>query len=1371
MQSSIVRVLALLLACAAINAARADEVYVPESLEPWRDWVLERHPEQPCLSLPDDANVRRCAWIATLEIDAADTGARFAMTVELFAPADVRLPGGADAWPVDVVVAQEGGAGRAAAVTRADGHPRLRLPAGRQTVTGRIEWSRMPESLPVPAEHGVLRLAMAGEPVPQPQREGDRVWLARAAPVGTETAHHALEARVYRHLRDGVPLMLTTTLDLAVSGAPRVETLGRALPEGFELTALDSPLPARLEADGSLRVQVEPGDWRIHVTGRALDMPQSLRTTAVTANWPAQEIWGFEADRGLRVVNVEGPSPIDLSQTAAPFRNIPGFLMTAETELRLAEQFRGDPNPTPDEIHLSRNAWLGFDGEHLVLEDRLDATAARPTRLAASFVPGRIEVDGVPQLVTRIDEAAPGVELPLGRHQILAVSDVDRADLTTVLGWAIDATSVEATLHLPPAWRLLWATGVDHTPTAWLSQWNVWNLFLVLVTVFATARLLGLAAAALAAAALAIVCHEPGSPIYSWIVMLALLAGVRVSRAGVFQRILGTLYVVTLVGTLFATATFAVDGFRKAIYPQLELPAQIVGGQPPTQAYFDLGSASGTAASDMPQMAMEAEPAEAPRAAKERAVPAPAPPTPMYPPGLQVQTGPAVPDWRWHEVPLRWDGPVTAGQPFSLTLAPPLLTRALYVVGPVLLLSLLAAFAIAILPASVALPEAVARFARSAPRAAASLLLLAPLASLLAGLTPGQALAADFPGPELLDQLEQRLTAAPACMPGCANLERVDARADDRTLTLDLVVHADVAVAVPVLRADEAWQPTRLESSGRTVTATRDAEGRLLIAVPAGRQTITVSAPIAHLDRFELNFPMAPGRVTATTTGWTLHGLDQGRLRGATLQFARDVAGAGSQAAGLTGTNPAPYHAVERVLRFDLTWRATTTVRRLAPATGAVPFAVQLLPDESVLTGQVSVVEGRATGVLGPDQASQTFESQFAERPSLTLTAPPLASATERWTLVPSNLWHVESAGIPPLKLESGAAAGPSFQPLPGESLQVTLTRPSPVAGDTITVERVRLVETPGRRSRSSELTLELRASQGGVYPVALPADAVIREVRANGRPEPIPAGGGPLALPVVPGSQTLSVTWESPTPVVFRTRTSQPALAGAARNVSIELALPQDRWPLLVGGPALGPAVTWWSILLLVLLIAVAIARVPGLPLRTRDALLIGLGMSLCNLYGALLAGVWLLVMLARQRLADRLATLGRLPFNALQVLLAAFSVWAVITLAASVPFGLLGAPEMYIDGNGSWAYSLRWFQDQTTGSLPSAWVISLPIWVYRLAMLAWSLWLAFVVVRWVRWAWDSYSTGGAWRRRGDLPTPSAASEAGWRLPEAPQG
>jgi len=48
--------------------------------------------------------------------------------------------------------------------------------------------------------------------------------------------------------------------------------------------------------------------------------------------------------------------------------------------------------------------------------------------------------------------------------------------------------------------------------------------------------------------------------------------------------------------------------------------------------------------------------------------------------------------------------------------------------------------------------------------------------------------------------------------------------------------------------------------------------------------------------------------------------------------------------------------------------------------------------------------------------------------------------------------------------------------------------------------------------------------------------------------------------------------------------------------------------------------------------------------------------------------------------------------------------------------------------------------------GPLPTPWVLSLPMWCYKLAMLAWALWLAGALVGWGRWAFAAWINNGYW-------------------------
>jgi hypothetical protein len=54
--------------------------------------------------------------------------------------------------------------------------------------------------------------------------------------------------------------------------------------------------------------------------------------------------------------------------------------------------------------------------------------------------------------------------------------------------------------------------------------------------------------------------------------------------------------------------------------------------------------------------------------------------------------------------------------------------------------------------------------------------------------------------------------------------------------------------------------------------------------------------------------------------------------------------------------------------------------------------------------------------------------------------------------------------------------------------------------------------------------------------------------------------------------------------------------------------------------------------------------------------------------------------------------------------------------------------------------------------------------MWVYRAAMLAWALWLAMAVLRWMKWALRAWTTGGFWRplrKPKPVPPPRADPDA----------
>jgi len=183
---------------------------------------------------------------------------------------------------------------------------------------------------------------------------------------------------------------------------------------------------------------------------------------------------------------------------------------------------------------------------------------------------------------------------------------------------------------------------------------------------------------------------------------------------------------------------------------------------------------------------------------------------------------------------------------------------------------------------------------------------------------------------------------------------------------------------------------------------------------------------------------------------------------------------------------------------------------------------------------------------------------------------------------------------------------------------------------------------------------------------------------------------------------------------------------------------------------------VLYWPELALMVLIAVALARLRRTPLRIHEWILLGLGFSTVSWLALMVVTVWLLALDWRARDSTRIASHW---FNLAQLALVLLSLVALWNLFAGIHSGLLGDPSMYVSGNGSTDRSLVWFHDRSGGAMPHAAVITLPLLAYKIAMLAWALWLATALLRWLRWGVDAWLLGGYWHRN---PNPSASIATG---------
>ena len=1348
----LVRTLLLLLAfhwSAAALAERIEPEQLPTVLQDWVDWVLFPDRDLNCPFAHDRFETRHCSWPTELELQLGNEGGRFRQRWSAQDAGWASLPGDVRHWPQDVRIDE-----RPAIVVTRKGRPAVRLTPGQHLISGVFAWPRRPESLPIPHDTALLRLSIDEHTITEPQLDdAGNLWLRESgAQTDAAPSGNRLTLRVFRRVVDEIPLQIVTHLELQVSGAQREEVLSGALPPGFIPLELDSRLPARLENDGTLRLQLRPGSWVVELTARYPGPVTQLELASAPPPWPAEEVWSFEAHPELRLVELDGPPPVDPSQTALPesWRDLPAYLMQPGSRLSFHELRRGDPQPAPDALTLQRDLWLDFDGGGYTIRDRIGGTINRGWRMVMNepTVLGQALLDGELQPITAGTDGRPGIEVRRGQLDLQADSrfDASRSHLPAV-GWDQDFQHVETMLHLPPGWKLFAASGVDNVPQTWIHDWTLLDIFLVLIGALAVRALWHWRLGLLALLTFALIWHEPGAPRVVWLHLLGAIALLRVLPEGVFRRLIAAYRNLAFVALLLIAIPFMIDQLRTGLYPQLGQTSMASGAMsdlalpapPPvmqeamrkgTEAIAGADIAS--RAQSFPEVVVTASRAPSTREARQRLT--------VIDPDELLQTGPGLPDWQWRDVPLGWNGPVQHGQEISLTLLSPRMNLLLNV----LRVLLLAALAVVLIGSA----KLRSGTTNALGNAAAALALAGLLPAALLQAPPAHA---DIPDEKLLEQLHERLLAAPECLPECAQFARLRVELTPSALTLRAELHAAEDTALPLPVNARNWIPAEVSVDGGAATGLlRARDGVLWIHLDAGVHQVLLRGAAPTSGTFQLPLPLPPRRIDTTLDGWSVEGVADAQPVGGQLQFTRvqPVEQDQTAAAPLRAGELPPLLNVERTLRLGLDWHVETRVSRVSPPGVPVVLGIPLLHGEAVTSDAVRVEDGQVLVNLAAGAESMRWESTLEPGARIELTAADNTQWFETWRADVSPLWHMESTGIAVVHHQDRAGRWlPEWRPWPGETVALTLTRPKGIAGPTLTLDAVRLQVVPGRRATDTTATFKLRSSRGGQHTVLLPTGSTLQSVSIDGVPQPIRQEGERVTLPLTPGTRSAELVLRDDTGIgtLFRTHAIDAGLASV--NTRIDVTPGADRWILLLGGLPLGPAVLFWGVLAVVVLLAIGLGRLPLTPLGTLQWLLLGIGLTQTQAWAGLLIVGWLLALGLRARLDPQRMSYDK--FNVMQIVLLLLTLFALAMLFEAVKHGLLGYPQMQIAGNGSSAGDLRWYQDHSPSVLPRAWILSVPMWVYRALMLGWALWLAFALLRWLRWGWDCVSQGGLWRKK----------------------
>ena len=261
--------------------------HIPPLLQPWVDWVLHNQEGQlVCTPQYDDADTLQCDWPTKLEINLNDIGGEFRQSWLVHRESWVTLPGDSRQWPQDVRVD-----GELRIIIQKNKTPIIQLQPGIHSVSGRFAWPRLPENLQIPSESGLVSLTVNNEQIAFPNLDAEgRLWL-KSVQI-EEKIENQLKIDSFRLIDDLIPPQVLLYFTLDVAGSAREIILGPLYaPEEFIPLSLRSSLPAKLEQDARVRVQVRPGQYSLSLVLRHAGPLRELSFRHPGDGlWPQQEI-------------------------------------------------------------------------------------------------------------------------------------------------------------------------------------------------------------------------------------------------------------------------------------------------------------------------------------------------------------------------------------------------------------------------------------------------------------------------------------------------------------------------------------------------------------------------------------------------------------------------------------------------------------------------------------------------------------------------------------------------------------------------------------------------------------------------------------------------------------------------------------------------------------------------------------------------------------------------------------------------------------------------------------------------------------------------------------------------------------------------
>ena len=686
--------------------------------------------------------------------------------------------------------------------------------------------------------------------------------------------------------------------------------------------------------------------------------------------------------------------------------------------------------------------------------------------------------------------------------------------------------------------------------------------------------------------------------------------------------------------------------------------------------------------------------------------------------------GPAIPDWSWRKFYVRVPGPVDAERDLKLYLLSPPIVRTFCAVRTLLSLALiyLMGLSLGLIP-----PNINRKMMSWLKIGTASAVLL------ISQFIAVQNAAADVPSESMLQELERRLQSEQCTGPECSVIRSATFQLSGNRITMRLIASSNGVSSIALPGPLNSFQPDIVRVGGRDTSALRrSASGFLELKLGNGVSEIEIDGELPKAAQFSLQFAERPLFASALSPDWDVEGISSGGYIADGIRFIAKQKGS-SRPDDLKPSREGlvSWFNVNRELVLGDSFSVVSSVSRLGSVDYPVTVDLPLIEGEKITSGSVKQDQKSAMLTFAAGVSTVSFSSTLPKTDLIKLLATDRPRIAERFSVRCDASLRCEFDGVNPLQTVNAGVLGPVWEPYPGEEVSVKISSLVSPAGSTATVDKVQHEISWGSGLLQGEIKTSIRTTQQSMFTVRIPSGAELTSARLNGSSGDGKAADGAHSFLLNPGNHELVLTYQLGWKPGFNSSVPEIKLSSPSNNITTIVKPSSDRWLLWTGGGSWGPSVVFWGKLIFVCLIGALLGAVNLMPGGVWAGVLLGIGLSSLPLMLIAFPLIWLALLSAQDEFVK-----ARPFFNATvkKIVLLGIGFVSLLILYRIVQIGLVLDPPMLIVGNQSAAELLRWYVDHASADLPTPFVLSLPLWCWRVFSLIWAGWLVSALIGWLK-------------------------------------